>query len=62
VLVEPNSRVTLSEAKVKGNYQAQLHSDQIVLMVVRREAGPVARVAKDAQRESQKMSLGSQGI
>jgi hypothetical protein len=27
VLVEPNSRVTLSEAKVKGNYQARLHSD-----------------------------------
>ncbi len=62
MLVDSNSRVTLSQAKAKGNYQAPVHSDQMVLVVVRREAGRVARVAKDTQRESQKMTLDNQGI
>ncbi len=30
----------LSQAKAKGDYQAQAHSDQMVHMKVRREAGP----------------------
>jgi hypothetical protein len=39
---KPNSKAALSQAKTKGNYQAQVHSGQMVLMVGRREAGPVA--------------------
>jgi hypothetical protein len=35
-----------SQAKAKGDYQAQVHSDQTVLMIVRREAGPVALWSK----------------
>ncbi len=35
------SRVVFSQAKSKGNYQAQVHSDQMVPVIVRREAGPV---------------------
>jgi hypothetical protein len=36
------SRAVFSQAKARGNYQAQVHSDQMVLMIVRRKAGPVA--------------------
>jgi hypothetical protein len=39
----PNSRATLSQAKTKGNYQARVHSDQIVLVMARWEAGPHER-------------------
>ncbi len=38
----PRSRATLSPAKAKGNYQAGVHSDQMVLVAVRWEAGLVA--------------------
>ncbi len=31
-----------SQAKAKGDYLAQIHSDQMVLVIARREAGPVA--------------------
>jgi hypothetical protein len=36
------SRAVFFKAKAKGNNQAQIHSDQMVLLMVRREAGPVA--------------------
>jgi hypothetical protein len=37
-----NSRATSSQVKAKGNYQARVHSVEMVLIVVRREAGLVA--------------------
>jgi hypothetical protein len=36
------SRAVFSQDKAKGNYQAQIHSDQMVLVIVKRQAGPVA--------------------
>jgi hypothetical protein len=30
---------TQNYAKLKGNYQTRVHSDQMVLMIVRQEAG-----------------------
>jgi hypothetical protein len=36
------SRALFSQAKAKGNYQARVHSDQMVLVIVRWEYGPVA--------------------
>jgi hypothetical protein len=38
----PNSRAALSQAKAKGNYQALVQSDQMVLMAIRWEAGLAA--------------------
>ncbi len=38
----PNSRATLSQAKAKVNYQARAHSGQMILVVIRHEAGLVA--------------------
>jgi hypothetical protein len=37
-----HSRAVFSQAKAKGDYQALIHSDQMVLLIVRREVGPVA--------------------
>jgi hypothetical protein len=36
------SKAVFSQAKAKGNYQARVHSDQMILMIVRQEAGLVA--------------------
>ncbi len=36
------SRAVFSQAKTKRNYQARVHSDQMVLEIFRCEAGPVA--------------------
>jgi hypothetical protein len=36
------SKAVFSLAKAKRDYQAQVYSDQMVLAIVRREAGPVA--------------------
>jgi hypothetical protein len=36
------SKAILSEVTASGDYQAQVHSDQMVLVIVRREVGPVA--------------------
>jgi hypothetical protein len=38
----PAAAQGLYSLKAKGNYQARVHSDQTVLMIVRQEAGPVA--------------------
>jgi hypothetical protein len=35
-------KAVFSQAKAKGDYQAQVYSDQMVLVIVRQEAGPVA--------------------
>jgi hypothetical protein len=40
------SRAVFSQAKAKGNYQARVNSDQVILMIVRQKAGPVARWPK----------------
>jgi hypothetical protein len=37
-----SSRAVFSQAKAKGDYQAVVHLHQMVLMIVRQEAGPVA--------------------
>ncbi len=37
-LPDSQSRAVFSQAKAKGNYQAQVQSDQMVLMIVIREA------------------------
>jgi hypothetical protein len=37
------SRAIFSQAKAKVDYQAQVHSDQMVFMIVRRDAGPVVK-------------------
>ncbi len=36
------SRAVFSQAKAKENYQAHVHTDQMVLVIVRQEARPVA--------------------
>ncbi len=48
-----NSKATLSQAKAKGNYQARIHSDQMVLVVVRQEAVLVALWPRRSKRESE---------
>jgi hypothetical protein len=49
-----------SQAKAKGEHRASVQSDQMVLGIVRREAGPVAWWPK-TPNESWKTTLGSQG-
>jgi hypothetical protein len=51
-----HSRLT----KLKGNYWAQVHLDQMVLVVVSRETGPGDQWPKGSN-ESQKTTLDSQG-
>jgi hypothetical protein len=48
-----NSKATLSQAKAKGNYQARIHYDQMVLEVVRQEAVLVAWWPRRSKRESE---------
>jgi hypothetical protein len=46
-----HSMAVFSQAKAKGDYQARVHSNQMVLTIVWREAGPVARWPKTLKWE-----------
>ncbi len=48
----PSLRATLTGNMLKGNHQARVHSDQMVLVAVRREAGLVGPKPSGGQRRS----------
>jgi hypothetical protein len=51
---------TLKESpKLKGYYQARVHSSQMVLVVVSRVAGPGEQWPKTLKEKSEKNTLGS---
>jgi hypothetical protein len=50
------SRAVFSQAKAKGIYQAWVYSDQMVLLIVRWEAGPVAWWPKTLKWEMENKS------
>jgi hypothetical protein len=47
--------VSSGQRRLKGNYQAQVHLDELVLGVVRQGGGTVWAVAKDIQWKAKKL-------